>query len=340
MEIDLKKEYSDPSWNEIFQEIGKQLHVRSGLLTKRVLLTSAPALIILFIIQLFAQLSKTSSWFSQPNDAFDQLSIQVIFWGTLSVIIVLFITVILMSILKIEQIIWLNSYFDGKKLTPQESWRIARKLYWAWSYLQFKLFYRYYLWVVLSAVGSFVLWSYCFIFSDFAKFFSSGLVGFLSAVFIIIIGIGLVVWNRFLKIRLSYVPFLFLDRYQPEKAYSPKFWNEFFNESRELINVSKGESFKKNVMMEIGGDVALTFVNHIAGQIQTGFVLTSRVLPPVAGAVLEAVGTTASRAAGEVAYRVIYFAKLTGHSLLYHYAFKNIHGKDSVINEYIYSLKD
>jgi hypothetical protein len=38
----------------------------------------------------------------------------------------------MVAISKIEQVVWLDSYFDGKKLTPQESWKIAKKLYVPW----------------------------------------------------------------------------------------------------------------------------------------------------------------------------------------------------------------
>lgn len=340
MSENIKSEYSSPSWNEIFQEIGKQLHLRSGLLAKRVLLISAPALIVLFVIQLLARLFQVSQWFNQPDEAFIQFSIQAILWGSIAVVVVLFVTIILMSILKIEQAIWLDSYFDGRKLTPQESWRIAKKLYWSWSYLQFKIFYRYYLWIWLSVLGTFSLWVYLFIFSDFSKSASAELIGISSVVFIIGLGVAFIVWNRYFKIKLSYVPFLFLDRYDGEKVHSSKFWNEFFDELRELNRVSEGESFKKNVIIEISGDVAMTFVEHIAAQMQIGFELASRMLPPIAGAVVGAAGITATRAAAEVAHRVIFFAKLTGRYVLYYYAFQNIHGTPRHVNEYVYSLKN
>lgn len=335
-----KSTYSSPSWNEIFQEIGRQLRLRSGLLTKRVLLISAPALAVLFLVQLITRLSNVSQWFANPDEALVQFSIQAILWGSIAIIIVVFITIIFTSILKIEQAIWLDSYYDGKKLTPQESWKIAKKLYFAWSYLQFKLFYRYYLWVWLSIFGSLFLWVYIFTISDFVNFISPGLIGLLFVVFIIGSGAALVLWSRYLKIKLSYVPFLFLDRYHGEKARSSKFWNEFFNELRELNRVSSGESFKKNVMLEIGGDISMTFVEYIAVQMQMGFDLTSKILPGAAGAVLGAAGATATRAAAEVAHRIIFFAKLTGRYVLYYYAFQNIHGTPRHINDYVYSLKE
>lgn len=330
--MEVNKEQPNPTWNIIFQEIGKQLHARSGLLAKRVLLISIPALIIIFLIQLFARTSTQSS--------FGNISIQLFISGVLTVVVVLFITVILNSILKIEQVIWLDSYFDGKNLTPKESWRIARKLYWAWSYLQFKLFYRYYLWVTLAVIGVCVLGFYIFAISDFAKSASGGMLGLLAFLFIVILGSTAILSTRYLKIKLSYVPFIFLDRYHGGSVHSSAFWNGFFNEMSELNKLSRGDSFNKNVMLELGADVAMTVVEHVAGQLQYGFELAGGVLPSHAGAVVAAVGTTATRGLAEVGHRIILFAKLTGRYVLYRYAFQKMHNKGHHINEYIYGLKD
>ncbi|OGE79722.1 MAG: hypothetical protein A2660_01530 [Candidatus Doudnabacteria bacterium RIFCSPHIGHO2_01_FULL_45_18] len=330
MQVD--KEQLNPTWNLIFQEIGKQLHDRSGLLAKRVLLIFIPALVIIFLIQLLARISTQSS--------FGSISIQLFVSGVLTVVVVLFITAILNSILKIEQVIWLDSYFDGKNLTPKESWRIARKLYWAWSYVQFKLFYRYYLWVILAFVGLSVLGFYTFAVSDFAKSASGGILGLLAFIFIVILGSVSLFLTRYLKIKLSYIPFIFLDRYHGESVHSSDFWNGFFSEMRELNKLSQGDSFNKNVMLEIGADLAMTVVEHVAGQIQYGFELAGGVLPSGVGAAVAAAGTTVTRGIAEVGHRIILFAKLTGRYVLYRYAFQKMHNKPYNINEYIYSLKD
>jgi hypothetical protein len=295
-----------------------------------VLIISIPALVILFALQLIFRLA-----------GFIQIDyfIQFWVWGTLAVIVVLFISIILMSILKIEQAIWLDSHFDGKQLTPQESWRIAKKLYWAWSYLQFKLFYRYYLWTVLLIVAGFVFGGYLIANSELLNT-TSQLVGVVIFLYIFALCVSTLVWSRYLKIKLCYVPFLFLDRYHRESVHSSKFWGEFFEELRKLNEVSKGKSFKKNVMLELGADLGMSYVEYIAAHMQAGFEIVGSQLPSVPGAIVASAGTILIRAGAEVAHRIIMFAKLTGRYVLYRYAFQNLHNKPHHVNEYIYSLKD
>jgi hypothetical protein len=330
-----KTEFVDPSWNEIFTEIGKQLHTRTGLLTKRVLFISIPALVVFFVVQLIVRLVQ----FKGIDDLFILLSAESFIWGTLAVIVVLFTTIILMSILKIEQAVWLDSHFDGRKLTPEESWRIAKKLYWASSYLQFKLFYRYYIWPIIFVLVGFIFGGYLIAKPDFLKFMAQ-LNGVLIFLYIFVLCVSSVLWARYLKIKLSYVPFLFLDRYHGQSVHSSQFWGEFFKEIWELNEISKEKSFKKNVMLELAADAAMSYVEYIAAHIQKGFEIASGKIPSVGGAVVGATGITITRAATEVAHRIILFAKMTGRYVLYRYALQNLHNKSHHINEYIYSLKD
>ena len=327
---------TSPSWDEIFQEIGKQLRARSELLTKRVLKISLPALAILFLIQLFGRLSQFNT---NPSEAFLQLQISSILFGSITLVIVIVFMIIFMTIFKIEEAIWLDSYFDKVNLTPEESQRISKRLYGGWCSLQYKIFYRYYLWVILAIVALLYSWIYIIVISDFGKSLPPEFTQILSSTLFIGGGIGIIFWIRYLKIKLSYVPFLFLDRYDANLAGSSKFWSEFFNELNQLNIVSKGNSFKKNVMIELGGDVAMTLVEYIAQRIQIGFNVAGLALSGVAGAVVGASGYTVTRGAVEVAQRVIMFAKLTGKCVLYRYAYKNIHGETHHINEYVYSLK-
>lgn len=327
---------TSPSWDEIFQEIGKQLQTRSGLLVKRVLKISLPALAILFLIQLFGRLTQFNT---NPSEAFLQLEISSILWGSIALIVIIVFTIVYVAILKIEEAIWLDSYFDEVNLTPEESQRISNKLYGGWCSLQYKIFYRYYLWVILTIVALLYSWIYIIVILGFGRSLSPEFTQILSSILFIGGGIGIILWVRYLKIKLSYVPFVFLDRYDANLASSPEFWNEFFDELNHLNVVSKGDSFKKNVMIELGGDAAMTLVEYIARRIQIGFNVAGAVLPGVTGAVVGTAVYTKTRGVAEVSHRVIMFAKLTGRCVLYRYAYKNIHGVTHHINEYVYSLK-
>jgi hypothetical protein len=329
---------SAPTWTEIFQNIGVQLHKRSGLLTKRVLKASALGLVAFFVIDLFVRLMNVGHFEKFFIGEFIETFISIYIYGTIALIIVIIITIILMTIVEIEQFIWLDSYFDGKNLTPQESWKIAKKLYWGWSYFQFEIFCRYYLWIILAAIIFVPSWFYIFGLSGFTN--SQFLIAIFSPVFFIGGSIGLILWQRYMKVKLSFAPFLFLDRYKRGTILFSQFWHDFFRELKELNEINKDGSFKKNVLLEIGADIAVTIEQYIIGQIHQGFSIATEILPPVPRTVLGTVGDTTAAAAREVAYRVIMFGKLAGRQVLYNFAFKTLHGQKREVNEYIYSLKD
>lgn len=301
-----------PTWNEIFKEIGIQLRLRKSLLAKRVLWITAPA-IAFFLIAKFAVQRK-----ELQNLSFDT-QIEVIYLGTFIIIILAIATIIMTAISKVEQVVWLDSYFDGKNLTSQESLKIAKKLYGPWCKLQSKLFWRYYVWIVAVIGMLFLL--LCLFVLDFIPSIPVNMIITVWLALAIGTGILTVFWVRYLKIKLSYAPFIFLDTYSGQT--SPQFWNDFFLELDTLNEISKGKVFEKNVLMELGADAAVTLLQWISTQMTSG-------LGPTVGVFL--------LAGKEVGIRTIYFAKLTGRYVLYRFAYKTAHSTTHHVNEYIYNL--
>jgi len=113
---------------------------------------------------------------------------------------------------------------------------------------------------------------------------------------------------------------VFLDRYAGN--ITPTFWQDFFIELDKLNEVSKGEIFTKNVLMELGADASMTLVE---------FITSTMMGRGTTGAIL--------LAPKEVAHRIIYFAKLTGRYVLYRFAYKTVHGDTHHVNEYVYGLR-
>lgn len=302
-----------PSWNEIFKEVGLQLKSRSGLLSKRVLLVISTVLLVFIGARLLFFLNPS---FLQ-NSSIDS-QIEIVFWVTLGIIFITITTIISMAIAKIERTVWLDSYFDGEKLTPEESWKISKKLYLPWSKLQSKLFLKYYSWIFVAGLGLFLL--LYILMSDFGRQLSVNFIIITWSSLFIITGISLIFWTRYLKIKLSYAPFVFLDMYNG--SFTEQFWSECFSELEKLNKVSEGESFKKNVLLELGADASVTLIQFISTQMRLGFGLSIIGL-----------------AGKEVGIRIIYYAKLTGRYVLYRFAFKNIHGNTHHVNQFIYSLR-
>lgn len=172
----------------------------------------------------------------------------------------------------------------------------------------------------MSTIAIFAFGIYAFIFSDFGRILPGNINVIVWISYITISGITLVVLTRYLKIKLSYAPFIFLDRYTGK--IQSDFWKDFFIELNKLNEVSKEESFKKNVMLELGADAAVTLVEYIAS-IMSGFGVPNILI----------------FAGKEVGYRIIHFAKMTGKYVLYRFAFKTIHGDTHYVNEYVYGLR-
>ncbi|MBI2410155.1 hypothetical protein HYV30_03910 [Candidatus Kaiserbacteria bacterium] len=318
-------------WGDIFENIGVQLHRRSGMLVRKVLWASAFGFAAVFVLSLMSQLLSFDVLYQSG-----MINISSLVYGLVILIVVIIITSILMTLVKIEQVVWLNSYFEGKDLTPKESRTIAVRLFGGWIQLQFRLFYRYYLWPLAAAVATVVSWLYIFAVSKWVR--DPDAVAILSTVMFIGGLVGIVLWQRYLKLKLSFAPFLFLNIYK--RNASPRFWSDFFKEMRRLNEVNKDDSFRKNVMLEIGGDIAVTIEQYVISRVKIGFSTGAAILPSVPGALASALSNTASMAAGEIAYRVIMFGKLAGRQVMYDFAMRKLHGVGREPNEYIYSLKD
>jgi hypothetical protein len=235
------------TFTETAKQIFARLNERKYLLLQRALLAIWPALLTILLAYAF--------WGSAVDN--EENGLELIFasvaarpmegWivgGMLLASIVY--GVIINAALSIERIIWVDSYFDGKNLSPQESFRVARRLlpsavrFWIWSWFRFWLlplaaFAGSLALAVLVGSGAFggradaVLWG-----------LGTGLAGI----------VGFIVWSFYLSIRLRNLWFLFLDHHDGERVETEKMVEEMDRINHE----TKTKEFLKYVASVAGVD--------------------------------------------------------------------------------------
>lgn len=156
------------------------------------------------------------------------------------------------AVLAIERIIWVDSYFDGKNLSPAESLRVARRLFpsavrlWVWS------FFRYWLaplaFLVLAPAG--------LIFAGYAGVFE----GVFVAIAVLGAFVAFAVWSYLVTLRTRNLWFLFLDHHDGERADTAAIPAELDRINRE----TKTKEFLKYIGSTVGVDSLAGLVKLIA----------------------------------------------------------------------------
>jgi hypothetical protein len=156
------------------------------------------------------------------------------------------------AVLSIERIIWVDSYFDGKNLSPAESLRVARRLFpsavrlWVWS------FFRYWLaplaFLALAPIGLLFAW------------YAGSFVDVFGVVVILGVFIVFLVWSYLVTLRTRNLWFLFLDHHDGERADTATIPAELDRINRE----TKTKEFLKYVGSTVGVDSLAGLVKVIA----------------------------------------------------------------------------
>jgi len=96
-----------PSYREMLEEAGRQLLMRKKMLLERALLIIWPYCVFIIMFYFIG---------------FNSFSTALLVFSVVYSIMIRLLT-------NIEKRIWLDSYFDGKNLSQQQSWLIAKKIY-------------------------------------------------------------------------------------------------------------------------------------------------------------------------------------------------------------------
>ena len=210
-----------PGYKTILAEMGKHISERKMLLTKRAVSIIWPAMILAGIFTWTnTDLKNASSKVIGGLSGNDGIGGMLTAAGILLVIVYV-ITV--RAIVAVEKRVWLDSYFDSKNLTSQESLRIARKLFWPALKLSITILFRFYGWFGVIAIIAIAAFSFV------AGNLDSTLTPFI--IIFIILSVPFYLYYINLKLRFVWLVFLYKINAQRYKITS------IINEDLELNKV-------------------------------------------------------------------------------------------------------
>jgi hypothetical protein len=237
-------------------------------------------------------------------------------------ILLLFITPVWMStvshIIKVEQIIWIDSYFDGVKIARGQSWRIALKLFWVALGLQIHIFIRYYLFLTLITIGLIGAYIYAVM---------NGVIQ-VQPVYVLLAVLGIIiifgVYALLLEVKLRYAWFLLVDLYKtPDFSYK-----KIFSDMKLLNDINKQDTFKKMLTTMIGIDATQATTNIAIGAITSSLSIFGK--PGRAAAMLLNLGASETNA------MMAQLAKVVASYVFYRAARTVAYGSGQYVNKDIY----
>lgn len=300
---------------EMIREAGRQLNLRKKTLAWRSLFIIWPAMIAFILLFYFARLGGRE-FLERHQDYLLPAVIGFFIW----IFFTIFYYIIVTSIFAIEKRIWLDSFFDQKNLNPKDSWHIAKKLFWTVLVVWLQMLLRFY----------FLPFMFYSTFVAAYIYFGANLSQQIPPVASILIVSGgllaLIIYFYYLKIRLRFLWFIFLDRYKTE-GFSHSL---IFQEMKKLNEISKSETFKKALLANLGADSLGAITNAMIKELKAGL--------SVLGKGGELAGGLIGAFAEEASKQAISLGKIAAIYVLYRYARQLSYNQPQTINENIYNL--
>ncbi|MES2470876.1 MAG: hypothetical protein V4526_01430 [Patescibacteria group bacterium] len=307
-----------PTYKEMLEEIGRQLKERKKSILKRSLLISWPFILLI-----------AASYLFEGAVNFKAFTSEQMVWAIGGLIAYVVLAIIYSGIVRfifeIEKQIWIDSYFDKKNLDLKQSWMLAKKLFWSAFKFRLQIALRYY----VLPIGLTLL----VIAGGVVAFFTSSPTGDMQSYFVmaipvvvIVIIVSLFFYGYYLKTKLRYTWFVFLDKYGSEYTY-----HSIMDEVDELNQISKSETFKKSLLVNLGTDSVRGVANMAVGIIGMGFA-------QLGGAAGRAVGGVIRMYGQEVARQATDLGNIAAQYILYRFARKERFGEEQVVNENLYTI--
>lgn len=304
-------------YRKIFEEIGQQLKLRKSSLFKRTLIIVCPYLLLIVVSYIFNLIY-----------IFDSLSSEqrANYYGY--IIVYLIMSAIwsqtIRFIFKIEKQIWVDSFFDKKNLEPSESWKIAKKLFWPALFFRMKLWLQYYFVPIGIAIAVFSLGIYVFV-PNFNNPSGYEFILNTSLVLFLFIVIGIIAYGYYLKTKLRYAWFIFLDKFGTEYSYKI-----VLEDMKKLNDISKSETFKKSLILSIGANT-LNSIAQFAISSMSHSLSRFGDMGKMTGKLISIYGNEASR-------QVTDLGNISAQYVLYRFARKEAYGVEQEVNENIYNV--
>ncbi len=299
-------------YREMLVSAAGQIQQRTGLIGKRVFLTTWP--VMTFVVLQYVAASVF----------FDSIPLEVKYgfltlWGVFAGIYGIFMGLVF----RIEKVIWIDSYFDGRNLTPEQSWRIARKLFVPNLKLFGAILVRYFIPVIVSVICGLML-----IFLPFWNHLAlngSDAHAIYSMIGIFLVAIMPLIYGYFLSVKMRFVSFLFLDTYGSGLS-----WSNFFDELKKLNSVATSQSVVKTVAADFGAA-------SIRG-LTSSLIITIQNSVTQVGPMGRAAGRVAGVYADGVSSSMVELGRDAAVYLLYRYAREDLYKKPQEVNEALYNL--
>lgn len=304
-----------PSYKETIQEISRQLSLRKGTMTKRVIFMIWPPMLAVISLVLVNYAYK-AGLLREDWQYINILLVAIAAW----IIFSIFYYYILSFIFDIEKKIWVDSFFDKKNLDPKDSWKIAKKLFWPYLRLQFEAFLRY----LLPAIVAFFLFAvYILIPLTHQRWFIESSVSFAIVMLPTFI---IAIYFYYLRVILRYLPFVFLDRYGTDQfSYSG-----LFKEMRKLKKIESAKTHTRTLLANLSSDIFTGFSSVAGAGVQAGL---GRF-----GVVGEILGVSARMTGEEAAKQISAIGKIVTVYLLYQFARQQLYNEPQHINERLYNI--
>ncbi len=306
-----------PTYKQMIEEMGKQLQLRKSLLFKRVLFITWPILLLII-----------SGYGFQAVYDLETLPVEKQTWvigvATVYIICSIIYSMIVGFIFEIEKRIWIDSFFDQKNLDSTTSWRIAKKLFWPGFKFRLQILWRYYLipmGLATLIVGGIVVG----VFKQATMSISQDNIIMVALVSFILLIIGLTIYSYYIKTKLRYAWFIFLDTF----GVSYSFVN-FVAEMEKLNTISKSETFKKSLIATVGTDSVRDLAGVAIGTLS--FAMSHL------GGAGKMLGQLASVYGNELSRQATDLGNITAQYLIYRFARKELVGSEQVVNEALYRL--
>ncbi len=310
------------TYTEIFAEISRQISSRKKALIQRALLVTWPIILSIIIGFTYKQITGVEISVFISSSLMNQVTVGTIFF------LIIFYMVIMSSILKIEKMIWIDSFFDRKNLTTKESFTISKKLFWPFLKLNIVLFFRYYLIIILATPVAIIGGIYFIVLIS-----GDGPLVFFGVYSSIIIAI--LAWFYFMRIKLRYIRFVFLDNYKGTSLNI----SDTIDTTKKLNQIFKSESFKKALFTQLGVGTAQAVTNMVINTMTSLVAAGGSMLGGVGGESVRAVAGIANVYTKEYARQIADLSRVVGMYVIYREALKQLSGNEQIENEYVYNLK-
>lgn len=200
------------------------------------------------------------------------------------------------------------------------------RLFWPALSFRLKIWFRYYL-IPLIVLIVFVGFAMMYVVSSLHGAGQADNIFFAILIFSVLFVIALLAYSYYIKTKMRYSYFIFLDSFGQNNSFAT-----VIEEMKKLNEVSKSETFKKSLLLNIGADSVNSVATIAIRSISKG-VSSLGGAGRLFGGLARVYGEEASRQVTEL-------GNISAQYILYRFARKEVYGTEQEINENIYSLSN